>query len=142
MDSIRAAGGGLWLMGAVLSGYGDERYLRTGQSGGGFRSSAENRSPGGRLGLRCGDDGAVGLGRSFQPLICCRVRIQTSMPTGSLSCQGNIASGDVTPAVGRGGQETQAGEVLDAGDAGAARGGPLDDRVLGRQGGKRSRDVV
>ena len=44
---------------------------------------------------------------------------------------GNIASGDVTPAVGRGGQETQAGKVLDAGDAGAARGGPLDNRVLG-----------
>ena len=77
MDAIRGAGGGLWLMGAVLNGYGDERYLRTGQSGGGFRSSAENRGQAGGLAYGAGTMARVGLGRLFQPLICCRVRIQT-----------------------------------------------------------------
>ena len=49
---------------------------------------------------------------------------------------GNIECGEVTPAVGRGGQEPQAGEVLDAGNSGAARGGPLGNRVLGWRGGR------
>ena len=80
MDVIRAAGGGLWLMGAVLNDYGDERYLRTGQSGGGFRSSAKNKGQAGGLAYGAGTMALVCLGRSFQPLICCRVQIQTALP--------------------------------------------------------------
>jgi len=38
---IRAASGRHWLIGAVLSDYGGERCLRTGESRGGFRSLAE-----------------------------------------------------------------------------------------------------
>ena len=48
---------------------------------------------------------------------------------------GDIEGGDVAPAVHRGGEEAEVGEVLDAGDPGAARGGSLDDGVLGREAG-------
>jgi len=48
---------------------------------------------------------------------------------------GNIERRDVAPAVHRGRQETESREVLDAGNARAAGGGPHNDSVLGGQGG-------
>ncbi len=64
-----AAGGRLWLILDVLSGYGDKRCLRIGGSRGGIRSLAENN--GQARGLICGvgTRALVCLGRSFQPLI-------------------------------------------------------------------------
>jgi hypothetical protein len=67
MDVLWAADGRLWLMGAVLNGYGYERYLRTGESGGGFRSSAENTGQAGGLAYGAGTMALICLGRSFQP---------------------------------------------------------------------------
>ena len=64
-------------MGAVLNGYGDERYLWAGGIGGGLRSSAENKGQAGRLAYGAGTTALVCLGRSFQPLICCRMQIQS-----------------------------------------------------------------
>ena len=49
---IRAAGGRLRLIGAVISGYGYEISLRTGESRGGFRSAAETDGQAG--GVTCG----------------------------------------------------------------------------------------
>ena len=46
---IRAARGKVWLMGAVISGYEAGRSLRTSESRGGFRSSAENHGQAGGL---------------------------------------------------------------------------------------------
>ena len=74
-------------MGEALNAYGDERYLRAGGSGGGFRSSAKNKGQAGGLAYGAGTMALVCLGRSFQPLICCRVRIQTAWPTGGTPCQ-------------------------------------------------------
>src|ERR1039458_3210868 len=47
----------------------------------------------------------------------------------------NVKLGDVAPAVGRGWQQPQEGEVLHAADASADRGGALHQRVLGRRAG-------
>ena len=77
-DIIRAAGGKLWLISEVISGYRYARYLRTDESGGGFQPLARNNGQTGRLTRGAGTMVMVCLGRSFQPLICCRVRIQTS----------------------------------------------------------------
>ena len=63
---VRAAGGGLWLMGEVPNGYGDERSLRTGESGGGLRSSAENKGQAGCLAYDAGTMALICLRRSFQ----------------------------------------------------------------------------
>ena len=46
------AGGRFWVVGAVPGGYGDVRYLRKGESRGGFRSAAENDGQAG--GVTCG----------------------------------------------------------------------------------------
>jgi len=46
--AVRAAGGGLWLKGAVLNCNGYERSMRTGEIGGRFRSAAENKGQAGR----------------------------------------------------------------------------------------------
>ncbi len=86
MDAIRASGGRLWLMEEVLNAYGDERYLRAGGSGGVFRPSAENWGQARRLAYGAGTMALVCLGRSFQPLICCWVRIQTAWPAGGAPC--------------------------------------------------------
>ena len=64
--------------GGVISDVGYGSYLRTGESGGGFRSSAENNGQAGGLTWGAGTMVLGCLGRSLQPLICCRVRIQTS----------------------------------------------------------------
>ena len=66
MDVLWAEGGRLWLMVAVLNGYGYNRYLRTGESGGEFRSSAENTGQAGGLAYGAGTMAMIGLGRSFQ----------------------------------------------------------------------------
>jgi hypothetical protein len=67
MDVLWSTDGRLRLICAVLNGYGDERYLRTGESGGGFRSSAENTGQAGGLAYGAGTMALVCLGRSFQP---------------------------------------------------------------------------
>ena len=67
MGILWAADGRLWLIGAVLNGYGYERYLRTVESGGGFRSSAENTGQAGGLAYGAGTMALVCFGRSFQP---------------------------------------------------------------------------
>jgi hypothetical protein len=65
MDVLWTAGGRLWLMGAVLNGYGYERYLRTGESGGGFRSSVENTGQAGGLAYGAGTMALVCLGTMY-----------------------------------------------------------------------------
>ena len=52
MDIMGGAGGRFWGVGAVQGGYGDVRYLRKGESRGGFRSAAENDGQAG--GVTCG----------------------------------------------------------------------------------------
>ena len=58
---------------AVLSSYGGVKYMRICESRGGLRSLAEKNGQAGDL--TCGAEtmALVCLGRSFQPLICCRV---------------------------------------------------------------------
>ena len=85
--AIRAAGGRHWLIVAVLSGYEDQRYVQTGESRGGFSFLAENKGQAGGMTYGAGTMAVVCLGRSFQPLICCRVRIQRAWPTGGITCQ-------------------------------------------------------
>jgi len=48
---------------------------------------------------------------------------------------GDIQSRDVALTIKRGGKEAEVGKALDARDPGAARGGSLDDGVLGREAG-------
>jgi hypothetical protein len=75
MDVLWAAGGRVWLMGAVLNGYGYERYIRTGESGGGFRSSVENT----------GQAGGLAYGAGTMALVCLgRVMSQNKTPEGPL----------------------------------------------------------
>jgi hypothetical protein len=46
-----------------------------------------------------------------------------------------IAGRDFAPTINRGGKEAEVGKVPEARDPGAARGGSLDDGVLGREAG-------
>ena len=54
----------------------------------------------------------------------------------------NVKLGDVAPAVGRGRQQPQEGEVLDAADASPDGPGALHQRVLGRRARERSFSVI
>ena len=94
LDIIRAVGGRIWSIDDVLSGYGDERSLRTGESIGGFWWLAENNGQAGGLTYGVGTMALVCLGRLFQPLIWCRVRISDSLawPTGGTRCQSTAVS--------------------------------------------------
>jgi hypothetical protein len=80
MDVLWAADGRLWLIGAVLNGYGYDRYLRTGTSGGGFRSAAENRGQAGRPAYGAGTMALICLGRSFQPFEAFLPTLLTNAP--------------------------------------------------------------
>ena len=55
------------MIGEVLSGYGDERYLRKGESKGGFRWLPEHDGQAGGVTYGAGKMAMVCFGRSFQP---------------------------------------------------------------------------
>ena len=59
---------------AVLSSYGGVKYMRICESRGGLRSLAEKNGQAGDLTCGAGTMVLVCLGRSFQPLICLRMR--------------------------------------------------------------------
>ena len=84
---IGAAGRGLGLIVDGLSRYGHVKYLRIYESRGGFRSLAENNGQAGGLPWGAGTMALVRLRRSFQPFLCCPVRIQTTWRADGTQCQ-------------------------------------------------------
>ena len=64
---------------AVLSSYGGVKYMRICESQGWLRSLAEKNGQAGDLTCGAGTMVLVCLGRSFQPLICCRVTKDSRM---------------------------------------------------------------
>ena len=73
---------------AVLSSYEGVKYMRICESRGRFRLLAENNGQTGDLTCGAGTMALVCLGRSFQPLICCRVTKDSRMrPSDSVEDQ-------------------------------------------------------